>query len=180
MKRVLGGLLVVAACGCVHRTDAELEKTLQSATLAMRRGELDKAGALASHGTALTRDRPGSEWAWRFSLLDSEILLRKRELPQAIERLRMGPPDGSAFAPLEARYDFLQALVQVIQGQKDVALATLERARRVAPDALDVQLDIGVLDGQLRYQINRRDEADARLNAVVQAALAHGDRYHAA
>jgi tetratricopeptide (TPR) repeat protein len=180
MKRVLAALVLVAACGCTNRGHAELEGTLQSATLAMRRGELDKAGTLAEQGITLTRATPDSEWAWTFSLLRSEILLRKREVREAIERLKTPPPEAPAFDPLRARYEFLRALVQLIQGQKDGALATLERARQIAPDAHDVQLDIGVLDGQLRYQLDRRDEADARLNGVVQAAVAQGDRYHQA
>jgi tetratricopeptide (TPR) repeat protein len=180
MTRVLAALVLVAACGCAGRREAALEKSRQDATLATRQGELDRARVLADQGAALVASAPDSQWAWTFALLQSEILLRQRKVPEAAQRLEKAPPDVSGFEPLRARYEFLKALLQLIQGHGAEALVTLDRARKIAPGASDVQMDIDALDGQLRYQLGQPEEGDARLNGVVKTAAGRGDRYHEA
>ena len=49
----------------------------------MRRGELDAARTLADQGVTLARSRPDSQWARRFTLLLTEVLIRKHDLPEA-------------------------------------------------------------------------------------------------
>jgi CHAT domain-containing protein/Tfp pilus assembly protein PilF len=180
MKQLVVVLLLLGTCSCADRTDAELEDALKSATRAMRRGELDAAETLADQGIALTRAAPNSESAWPFVLLRGEILIRKRELPAALELLQAAPPEGPSFEAIRARHEFLNGLAHLVQGRLAEGLETFERASRIAPSAQDVQLDIGAFDGQIRYLLGRPEEADARLTAVLEAATAQGDRYHQA
>lgn len=182
MKGLIVALLVFGACACAPRSGAERE-TLDSATLSMRRGELDKALGLADQGVALTSPTPGtpaSEWAWRFVLLRGEILIRKRDLPAATAVLSTAPPSEPGLVAIRARHEFLKAYALLVQNRLPDGLATLARAREIAPDAPEVRFDVDVLDGQIRYQLGRPEEADARLNDVLQAATKAGDRYHRA
>ena len=89
-------------------------------------------------------------------------------------------PDGPAFHPLRARQKYLEALVQRIQNRFAEALVTLDTARRLAPDARDVQFDIAWLDGQLRMRLGQWSEAETRLNAFIATAAAAGDRFQQA
>ena len=102
---------------------------------------------------------PDSEWSWTFRLLRGEILVLQRQ-PAEVEALIAAPlPPAASYSPLRARQKFVEAMLQRSRNQFDAALATLETARRLAPDAADVQFDIAWLDGQLRMRVGQWSEA---------------------
>ena len=151
---------------------------VDEARAAARSDDLPTARAIAERGEALAV--PGSEWAWRFRLLRGEILILQRQPADALPIVNAVLPEGPAFDALRARQQYLQALVQRSQNRFADALDTLERARRLAPDARDVQFDISWLDGQLRMRLGRWADAETRLNAFVDEAAAAGDRFQQA
>jgi len=177
-------LLLISDCACARR-DQVRQHTLDAATIAIRRGELDAARELAQQGIALTQTQPESEWARRFVLLLGEVQIRRHDLPSA-DRLLKGPPDEEASAPLRARRQFLRGWAEMLGGNREMALDTLDRARELAraggssTNDRDLALDIDVVAGVLLLQLGRRDEGEARLGGVLQAAAASGDRYHQA
>jgi tetratricopeptide (TPR) repeat protein len=149
----------------------------------MRRGELDAARTIADQGAALTRAQPGSEWAWRFTLLLSEILLRKNDLPDAHRLLNPEVPEGAAFDLLRARRQLLLGYEQVLMGNRKEAAETLQRAKGftpATPAADDVRFDIDMLNGVIALQLGRREQGESELKDVLRAATAKGDRYHEA
>jgi tetratricopeptide (TPR) repeat protein len=180
---VIVSLLLLGAWGCAKRADTDYQNTLNEATLAMRRGELDAARTIADQGVARTGAQPSSEWAWRFTLLLSEVLLRKHELPEAQRLMNAEVPEGAAFDLLRARRQFLIAYEQVIEGNRQQAAETVELARGLTPAtpaADDLRFDIDMLDGVIALQLGRREQGESRLNQVLAAATAKGDRYHQA
>ena len=123
---------------------------------------------------------PDSEWSWTFRLLRGEILVLQRQFAE-VEALIAAPlPPAASYSPLRARQKFVEAMLQRSRNQIAAALATLETARRLAPDAADVQFDIAWLDGQLRMRVGQWSEAERRLNAVAVRAAAAGDRFQEA
>ncbi len=147
----------------------------------MRRGELDAARTLADQGVALTRSQPDSVWAWRFTLLQSEALLRKHELPEAHRLLDADPPPDAAFDVVRARHLFLRGFNQLLEGDRRGAAETMARARNLAtsvPATDDLRLDIDVYDGIIALQLGRREQGESRLTEVLSTAMAKGDHYH--
>jgi len=178
MKRAVLLVALLAASGCGGNRDRQLASTFEEARLAARRGELSEARTLAERG--LARAQPESEWDWTFRYLRGEILLLQHQTAEVAPLVRADVPAGPGFDRIRARQKFLEALVQRSQNRFDDALATLEKARQLAPDARDVQFDIDWLDGQLRMRLGRWAEAETRLNAFIARAEAAGDRFQQA
>ena len=181
----LGVALVVALSlsgpalgGCARHPERELVSILDETKLAVRRGELPAARALAERGAA--KAAPESAWCWTFRLLRGEILVLQHHPSEAAALAAAPLPGDPAFDVLRARQKFLQALVHRSEGRFEMALDTLETARRLAPDAPDVQFDVAWLDGQLRMRLGRWSDAESRLNAVAARAAAAGDRFQQA
>jgi tetratricopeptide (TPR) repeat protein len=179
MTRVVLLLLcTLVACGCSRNAERLLPSTFDEARLAARRGELTEARTIAERGLALAT--PDSEWAWTFRLMRGEILLLLRQPAEVLPLISAPLPDGPAFNPLRARQKYLEALIQRSQNRFADALVTLETAKRLAPDAREVQFDISWLDGQLRLRLGQWSEAENRLNAFIATAAAAGDRFQQA
>ena len=178
MTRVALLLWLLVACGCARNPERQLAATFDEARLAARRGELTQARTIAERGIALAQ--PDSQWAWTFRLLRGEILLLQRQPAEVVPLVSAALPAEAAFNHLRARQKYLQALVQRNQNHFADALATVETARHLAPDARDVQFDIAWLDGQLRMRLGQWSEAETRLTAFIAEAAAAGDRFQQA
>src|SRR3954471_12041491 len=178
MKRTVFLVCLLATGGCAVNAERQLASTYEEARLEARRDDLIQARTVADRGVALAP--PDSEWAWTFRLLRGEILLQQRQPADALSLVAASLPQARTFDRLRARQKYLQALVQRSQNRFADALATLEAARQVTPDAGDVQFDINWLDGQLRMRLGQWADAETRLNAVISAAAVAGDRFQQA
>jgi tetratricopeptide (TPR) repeat protein len=178
MKRVAVALTLLAACACAGASERTLARTRDEATLALRRGDLADALSVAQRGVALTDSRPDSPWAWTFRLLRSEAQILRREFAEALPPLSLTLPDTEGFRSLHARQQYLLARAQVAQSRLEEALGTLDSARQIVPQELDVKLDIGALSGQIHLRLGHRAEGESLLNAVAKQAEAAGDGYH--
>jgi CHAT domain-containing protein/Flp pilus assembly protein TadD len=177
MKRIVAILALVSIAACGPPTARQIDEAFQSARLAMWRGDLANALAVADAGIALAGSQPASATAWRLRLLRAEILLAKPDVQQALPTLSEPIPDGAEFAPLRGRQEYLVARSQVLQGRLAEALTTLDEAAREAPDDRELRLDAEVLGGQVRMRLGKWDEAESRLNDTVEEAVKDGDRY---
>ena len=183
MKRAaaFAALLSILCCGvvaCARDRERELASTFEASRSAVRRGELAEARTQAERGLSLSP--PDSPWAWTFRLYRGEILLLQHE-PAEIPALVKSPlPADPSFDGARARQKFLDARFQVSQNHLAEALAILDGAQRIAPDARDIHRDIAWLDGQIRMRLGRWGEAESRLNAVVADAAAAKDDFQQA
>ena len=178
MKRVVLIVWLLIAGGCARNPERQLASTFDEARLAARRGELTQAREIVDRGLKLVP--PDSEWAWTFRLLGGEILLLQHQPSDVLPLVSAPLPAGVTFDHLRARQKYLEALVQRSQNHFADALVTLETARRLAPDAREVQFDVTWLDGQLRMRLGQWSEAETRLNAFIDTAAAAGDRFQQA
>ena len=172
MKRVAVIVIaLVAACSCAIDDERRLASTFDASKMAVRRGELVEARALAERGPCGSR-RPDSEWAWTFRLFRGDILLLQHQPAEVLPLVAAVLPAGAAFDEARARQKFLEARLQLTQNQLADALATLESARRLAPGARDIQFDIAWIDGQLRMRLGKWSDAESRLNDFIAQAAA--------
>jgi CHAT domain-containing protein/tetratricopeptide (TPR) repeat protein len=168
---------------CADRAGRQLDDVYQEALLALRRGQLPTAQALADKGHADSAVRgaaAGTEWATRFRLLSAEISINNRDLAAAASILERPVPERAGLDALRGRHDYLHARIQVLRGQAAAAMETLARARTLASTDIELQHDIDVLVGQLRLQLGRWDEGEAVLAAVAKDAAMGGDLFHEA
>jgi CHAT domain-containing protein len=179
VKRPIVFLFLVLVTNCCSRNlERRLASAFTEATVAARSDDLIKARTIAERGAALAP--PDSEWSWQFRLLRGEILLLQRQPDEVRPLISAALPGGPSFDRLRARQQYLAALVLRSQNRFADALATLERGRRLAPGARDVQFDITWLDGQLRMRLGQWAEAETRLNAFIGEAAAAGDHFQQA
>lgn len=171
-------VIVVCAASCTRKAEESLASTFAAARNAVRRGELAEARTLAERGVSMAP--PESPWAWTFRLYRGEILLLQHQPGELPALVRAPIPAGGDFDAVRARQKFLEARLQLTQNQLPDALATLERAKELAPQARDIQLDIAWLDGQIRMRLGKWADGESRLNAVVTEAAAARDEYQQA
>ena len=186
MKHVFVALLIIGANGCSNRAESDFPARIDTATLAMRRGELDAARTFANDGLAATRAHPDSEWAHRFSLLLAEVQIRRHELPDAKRLLSAELPAGAPFERLRVRREFLRGWTEMLEGDRSGASERLAAARERLPPAGDAEndslaFDIDVARSIIDLQTSaRRAQGESRLNDVLRSATAKRDRYHQA
>ncbi len=180
MTRVVVLASFLAAYACTPPSDRDHQQTLESGRLAILRGELPRAQALASQGLALTEGNTTSRWPWEFRLLSAEVLLAKRELPAARAMLEARIPSDPGLDSLRGRQLFLRARTKLAERQLKEALQLSEDALASAAEDRDLSLDIGAFQGQLLFQLGRWDDAERRLNEIALRAAEAKDRYHEA
>jgi CHAT domain-containing protein len=179
MKRLVVAIAVLAvAASCAVDKDRGLASTFEASRMAVRRGELVEARALAERGLELAQ--PDSPWAWTFRLFRGEILLLQHQPAEVLPLVSETAPASASFDEVRARQKYLQARLQLTQNRLPDALVTLEAARRAAPAARDIQFEIAWFDGQIRMRLGKWAEAESQLNDVVARAAAAGDRFQQA
>jgi CHAT domain-containing protein/tetratricopeptide (TPR) repeat protein len=179
MKGLVAAIAIVTACACTN-VERQLGETLSAAQLELRRGQVAAAQVLADKGVALTQSTPGTVSAWRFRLLRSEVQIAKLEMKAALPDLQATLPEGAEFDILRARQKYLNAQIQVAQGQFQPAIETLDSAGVMAASDPDLLLDIAVLGSQARLRLGRWQEAEERLNTVLTQSTERADRYRQA
>jgi CHAT domain-containing protein len=133
-----------------------------------RHGAAQKAIEAADKGWRQWRNRPASEWHWKFRLLEAEFLLNEESAAQALALLEAGggePPTGE----LGARYlaDLGHAKKDRPLVERAFQIASRERYSSLLPA---IELKIAAL---LRYD----NRSDALLHSAVALAHAQSDSY---
>ncbi|HEX3704789.1 MAG TPA: tetratricopeptide repeat protein, partial [Vicinamibacterales bacterium] len=179
LQRLVAGVMVIATLGaCTHAPS--LATTLDAARTALWRGDLIQAQALADKAVALTKTVPGSVDGWTAVLLRTEVQLARLDLASAEPVLAAAVPAGASFDGIRSRQLYLVARALVTRGRLAEALEKLEAAAPLAPASDPLQMDIGVLTGQVRLRLGRWDEAEAGLRESLARAEGAGDRYRQA
>ena len=179
MPRLLLFLLVLCTLDC--RSAPALGEIYESARQSLWRGNLADALARIEGGER----EPGAatpEWSWKFRLLRAEVLLLKRDGKAASALLTAGLDAAPRPPAIEARRTYLLAQGQGSDGRVAEAIETLKAARRLADSAgaIDEQLDIDTLHGQMLLRREHWTEANLLLEDVARRAAAGGDAYRTA
>jgi CHAT domain-containing protein/tetratricopeptide (TPR) repeat protein len=180
LKRCLAALAVAALSACGGSSDRRLARTLDEATLALRRGELVDAQNLADRGLAQSGRDAESAWAWTFRLVRGEVLILRREIAEAGAILQRAVPAGAPFDVLRARQAYLRARWAVARGRLDDAMRAVDEAAPLASPFRDERIDVEWLGGQLLMRLGRTADADSRLTRAMTAAADAGDHYRQA
>ncbi len=172
------GLVLVTTSACARRIEERTARLVDSATAALRRGDLAAAESLVSEGESLTRRQPDGEWAGRFRFLRAETLLTRRDFGAAAKTAEAALPiPPTALPEFRARQQYLLARIEYAQGRLARALTIANAAMLDAPDGSELKLEIDGFTGQLGLQLGRWAESESRLDAVIAAAAASGYQY---
>jgi CHAT domain-containing protein len=179
-SRRLLTVLGIAALAACHQHTPQARTTLDAARVALRRGDIANAEALANQAVALTGGSPNSVDAWTSVLLRAEVQLARVDLTAAAPALAAAPPAGASFDALRSRQQYLTARAFVIRRDLPQALHALDAASALAPPDDPVRMDIGVLTGQVRLQLGRWDDAESGLRETLARAQSAHDGYRQA
>ena len=167
MKWAVVLLLVTTSCG--PPSQRLQEQRYRDAVLTFRHGELTQALNLARLESK--RALAGSEYYWRFRLLEAEVLKYQGNPPEAAAILAASVPDRPDFLNIEVRRKMLLSSLPTNQ-PKEEKQKLIEEAFRQAKTLgdNDLLLDVEVLKG---YHLSADDPEQARrifLDARQRAA----------
>jgi CHAT domain-containing protein len=166
-------LLWSCGCGRLHSP----QKTFDHAQLMLAHGELDSARREATVGCQSLASR-NQEWAWKFCLLEAEILLAQG-LSKDVPPLVAPPlPPGLARSDLAIKQKMLQAGAYVLVGRLQDASDSLQNAQDLceslrSPLAGEVARSRGVLE----LRKNDLEGADHWFRKSLQIAEQQQDSY---
>ena len=143
----------------------------------MSRGDLH--GALAPVDIELRRfPDPNSEWHWRFTTLEAEILLRERLNKQALELLRPDPPASLATSDLAVRRKLTQGSAEAYLFQFAAAEKSLDEAEALAtryhPELLG---ELALRKGTLCFLRNDDEDAETDFRRALELARQRNDAF---
>jgi tetratricopeptide (TPR) repeat protein len=168
-------LALALTTACARRVEERAPALFESATAALRRGDIARAESDLRLGEQLTHAEPASEWAWRFRFLEGDVVLARRELDLAA---KLADADGAIPMPdvpeLRARRQYLLARIQYVQSHLPRAFEVASIALPDAPPNSELKLEIDGFLGQVGLQLGKWAESEARLDGVVSAASASG------
>src|SRR5271155_2628234 len=126
----LGLFLVLALAGCGRTNRPSTETLYQEAYNLLRSEHYQEASNKTEAG--LKRAPPGSAWYWKLRLLKAEILLAKRQLPQALAALEFQLPEGPQWTAERARYRLRQGDSAFFLNNYPEAESRLSEAQKLA------------------------------------------------
>jgi CHAT domain-containing protein/Tfp pilus assembly protein PilF len=170
-------LAVLATVGCSWARESRARSAIESASFALRRGDVDAAASFVARGLALIPPNSDSEVAWRLRLLNGEVLLNRRDLAAAAKVSEAALPQGPQFRALRARQTFLNARIEYVQGHLPKALATANEALTDVDRGSELALDLGGFVGQVTLQLGRWNDGESQLEAVAARAGAIRNHY---
>lgn len=172
----IGRYALVAACVIASYGDSSPlapDELYRQAEARRRRWDLDGAQRLAGRGFRVWRGRTGSDWHWRFRLLQAEILLERGQTGSALPLLAGRAPGGE----LEARRRMNLATADFRQARLAQAAAGFAEASRLAQgEPAELRSEIEIKRGYLLAVQRRYAEAE-RMLAGAAARLAGRDPY---
>ena len=141
--RLLVALLSpVLFSGCNSGAKPDPQTDYQQVRLTMVRGDLVEAGHQAKEG--FDKFSPLSvEWAWRFRILEAEILVYRKMNQEALSILNSPLPESLSSGDEAIREDMVEALALERLGRNQEADEHLRKAEQLC------QLEHSKLDGQL-------------------------------
>jgi CHAT domain-containing protein/tetratricopeptide (TPR) repeat protein len=171
--RYCGSFLFLTLVACGRR--APIESAYQEALSSVGNGHDEQALAQAESG--IKQAEPGSVWYFRFRLLKTEILLARKESPEAEAELQFQIPSGPQWIGELVRYRLCQGYAALLQQRYAVARSRLNEAEDLAhsPGAANLRGEIELRKGSLAVEESRYDDADAAFRYALDYAVQHGD-----
>jgi CHAT domain-containing protein/predicted negative regulator of RcsB-dependent stress response len=173
----LGLCLVLALAGCGQTNQLSAEKLYQEAYNLLRSEHYQEASNKMEAG--LKRAPPGSAWYWKLRLLKAEILLAKRQLPQALTALEFQLPEGPQWTVELARYRLRQGDAAYFQDNYPEAESRLKEAQKLAESvhASGLMAEIEFRQGSVAVRTEHFVEAESKFQDVRAYADRQGDAY---
>ncbi|HVX67807.1 MAG TPA: CHAT domain-containing protein [Bryobacteraceae bacterium] len=170
------GMIVLAAC---RHEAASPDAVLRSARELLRAERYQEALAQAESGSARAAQTHDRTYERRFRILKAEILLARREMPQALAALGSDVPEGTEWSEWRGRALLVRAQAAYLLSHYSEARELLSRAdeeaRRSGSPALASEVDLR--RGSLLVRMGRFDQANAQFRKVVAAASRTRDAY---
>ena len=164
-------LLVVASCA--RQPETSTEELYRQANLDLRRGNLIAAQSGVDNGSDSWREKPESEWYWRFRILQAEIFINQGRAKEGLALLDTQPPDSPGFYALACRSRTVRVKGLLRLGRVDEARTLLDAAESLVArtNQYSITPEIEVLRGSLFDATRHPAEAEA----AFQAALKHSE-----
>lgn len=177
MRRALVAAALAVAASCTAARPDSRAPIFDDAQSALRLG--DTAGALRRTDDALNHIPADdqSSAAWKLRLLRAEILITRREFDRARTALAQAMPASADLAGLRARQRYLDARLALASNDLARATAIAAEVAAMAPQDDDLQIDVGLLDGQARLLARNWAPAEAALVRSLDGASKRADAY---
>jgi CHAT domain-containing protein len=173
----LGLCLVLALAGCGQTNQPSAETLYQEAYNLLRSEHYQEASNKTEVG--LKRAPPGSAAYWKLRLLKAEILLAKRQLPQALTALEFQLPEGPQWTAELARYRLRQGDAAFFLNNYPEAESRLKEAQKLAESvhASGLLAEVEFRQGTLAVNTQHLTEAESKFQDVRAYADRQGDAY---
>jgi CHAT domain-containing protein/predicted negative regulator of RcsB-dependent stress response len=173
----LGLFLVLALAGCGRTNRPSAETLYQEAYNLLRSEHYQEASSKTEAG--LKRALPGSAWYWKLRLLKAEILLAKRQFPEALTALEFQLPEGPQWTAELARYRLRQGDAAYFQHNYPEADSRLKEAQKLAESvhAPGLMAEIEFRQGSVAVRTEHFVEAESKFQDVRAYADRQRDAY---
>ena len=135
-------MLLGLLCGCRSTPKADPEVAYRQARLTIVQGDLIKAQQEAKEGYA-RYSQQSAQWAWKFRILEAEILTYRRLNQEALSTLNSRLPADLASGDEAIQKNMVEGLALARLGRQDEANERLDKADQLC------QLSHSHVDGQL-------------------------------
>jgi len=172
---LLAGLLFLAAACNLRRPDPRA--SFERIQFVFLRGDLVRARAQAHKAyQQFSPDDP--EWAWKFRLLEAEVMTDQGLSQDVLSLLNSEPPQALARGDLEVQRQMLRALAFAHLGDFRQADQNLDDAlRRCDHWNCDSAGKLARIGGAVEVDQNRADQAETYFRTSMRIARQRGDRF---
>jgi len=171
-------LILVLLAGCMQ-SETATEELYRQANLDVRRGNLVAAQSGVDKGSVPWREKPESEWYWRFRILQAEIFINQGRSKEGLALLDSRPPDSPGFYTVACRSKTVRAKGLLRLGRMDEARTILDEAESLVSrtNQHTITPEVEVLRGSLFDATRHPAEAEAAFQAALKHSEELGDQY---
>jgi CHAT domain-containing protein len=172
-------LILLLVASCARRPETSTEELYRQASLDLRRGNLIAAQSGVDKGSVPWREKPESEWYWKFRILQAEIFVNQGRSKDGLALLDTQPPDSPGFYTLACRSMTVRVKGFLRLGRMDEARTLLDAVESLAArtNQHSITPEIDVLRGSIFDAGRQPAEAEAAFQAGLKHSEELGDQY---
>jgi len=173
---VLSASLLLLLQGCTRR-EPRPQVAFERIRLAFLRGELDRARAESDRASKQFSGHD-EEWAWRFRLLEAEILANQGLSQDVVNLLSPQLPQFLAHGELAVRQHMLLALANSHLGHSSQADENLLQAEQICTASnCAVMGEVARIAGAIEAERDHAEKAESFFRQSLQIARERGDKF---